>query len=69
MLAKVIVIVVLLGIITSLATAMIFLIRDKGSSTRMVKALTIRIAVSIALFILLFLLYALGLITPHGVSA
>ena len=68
MLAKVIVIAILLGIITSLATAMIFLIRDRGSSTRMVKALTLRIGVSIALFILLFVMYALGFISPHGVT-
>ena len=67
MLAKVIVIAILLGIITSLATAMIFLIRDRGSSTRMAKALTLRIGVSIALFILLFVMYALGVISPHGV--
>ena len=67
MLAKVIVIAILLGIVTSLATAMIFLVRDRGSSTRMVKALTLRIGVSIALFILLFVMYALGFITPHGV--
>lgn len=66
MLAKVIVIAILLGIVTSLGTAMIFLIRDRGSSTRMVKALTLRIGVSIALFILLFVMYALGFITPHG---
>ncbi len=67
MLAKIIVIAILLGIVISLGTAMIFLIRDRGSSTRMVKALTLRIGVSIALFILLFVMYALGFITPHGV--
>jgi len=68
MLAKVIVVAILLGIVTSLATALLFLIRDRGSSTRMVKALTLRIGVSIALFILLFVLYALGFITPHGLT-
>ena len=67
MLTKIIVIAILLGIVTSLATAMIFLVRDRGSSTRMAKALTLRIGVSIALFILLFVMYALGFITPHGV--
>ncbi len=68
MLVKVIVIALLLSIVTSLATAMFFLIRDRGTSTRMVKALTLRIGVSIALFILLFVLYALGFISPHGVT-
>jgi len=68
MLAKVIVVAILLGIITSLVTAVIFLIRDRGASTRMVKALTLRIGVSIALFILLFVMYWFGFITPHGIT-
>ncbi len=68
MLAKVIVVAILLGIITSLATAVIFLIRDRGGSTRMAKALTLRIGVSVALFILLFVMYWFGFITPNAVT-
>jgi ABC-type multidrug transport system permease subunit len=43
------------------------MIRDKGQSHRAVKALTVRIALSVGLFILLMIAYATGLITPHGI--
>ncbi len=67
MLAKILIIVIFLGIIGSMGSALFFLIKDKGQSTRTLRALTIRISVSIALFALLFVLWGLGLITPHGV--
>ncbi len=67
MLSKILIIVIFLGIIGSMGSALFFLIKDKGQSTRTLRALTIRIAVSIALFALLFVLWGLGLITPHGV--
>ncbi len=67
MLAKILIIVIFLGIIGSMGSALFFLIKDKGQSTRTLRALTIRITVSIALFALLFVLWGLGLITPHGV--
>ncbi|HET6655359.1 MAG TPA: twin transmembrane helix small protein [Gammaproteobacteria bacterium] len=62
-----IVIVVLAVVVVSLGSGMFYLISDRSDSTRTVKALTIRIALSIALIGLLFVLYALGLIHPHGV--
>jgi len=64
---KIAVVVVLLVILFSLGSGLVFLVQDKGRSTRTVKALTIRIALSLGLFILLMLAYAFGLITPHGV--
>jgi hypothetical protein len=67
MLSKILIVVIFLGIIVSMGSALFFLIKDKGQSTRTLQALTIRIAVSIALFALLFVLWGLGLITPHGV--
>jgi len=67
MLAKAIVLVVFLGILGSLASAAVFLVKDKGQSDRTVKALTTRIGLSLGLFALLFILYALGLIEPHGI--
>ncbi|MCP5149938.1 MAG: twin transmembrane helix small protein [Ectothiorhodospiraceae bacterium] len=66
MLGKIIVVVVLLGILGSLGSALVFLLKDKGGSDRTVKALTLRISASVALFLLLFLLWALGLVQPHG---
>ncbi len=67
MLSKILIIVIFLGIIVSMGSALFFMIEDKGQSTRTLRALTVRIAVSIALFALLFVLWGLGLITPHGV--
>lgn len=67
MIFKAAVLVVLLAILVSLGSGLFYLVQDKGRSNRTVKALTVRIALSIALFILLMLAYAAGLITPHGV--
>ena len=67
MLGKILVIVIFLAILASLGSALIFLVRDHGQSTRTAKALTLRIGISVALFILLFVLWWLGLISPHGI--
>lgn len=68
MFAKVIVVAILLGIIGSLGMALIFLMKDRDGGTRVARALTLRIGVSIGLFILLLVLGATGVITPHGVT-
>ncbi|MCP5425194.1 MAG: twin transmembrane helix small protein [Gammaproteobacteria bacterium] len=64
---KLLVILVLLAIVASLGSGLFFLVTDKGHTNRTVKALTVRIALSLGLFILLMIAYALGLITPHGI--
>jgi hypothetical protein len=51
----------------SLASGLFFLIRDSGNTTRTVKALTLRIGISLTLFIFLFIAFRLGLISPHGI--
>lgn len=65
---KIIIVLFLLLILFSLGSALYFLVRDKGDSDRMVKALTWRIALSLFLFFLLFIAFALGWIHPHGVT-
>lgn len=65
---KIAIVVLLAVILVSLASGLIFLVRDKGRSERTVKSLTLRIVLSIALFILLFIGFAAGLIRPHGVN-
>lgn len=55
----------LLIILGSLASAMYYLIRDKGTSDRTIKALTVRITLSVTLFILLLLGFKFGWIAPH----
>ncbi|MGD8788572.1 MAG: twin transmembrane helix small protein, partial [Burkholderiales bacterium] len=57
---KIIIVIFLLTIVGSLASALIYLVRDKGGSTRTVKALTIRVGLSVTLFILLMLGYYFG---------
>jgi uncharacterized membrane-anchored protein len=43
------------------------MIRDKGQTDRTVKALTVRVILSIALFIFLMVAFATGLLTPHSI--
>lgn len=67
MLIKIFTIAVLVAIVASLLSGMVFMIRDKGQSTRTVKALTMRIALSVSLFGLLMLAVATGHLKPHGI--
>jgi len=67
MLTKAIIVLVLFIIIGSLFSGLFYLIRDKGTSERTVRALTVRISLSVILFILLMIGYATGLLQPHGV--
>jgi hypothetical protein len=62
MLAKLFVVLVLLTILGSLFSALFYLVKDKGQGNRTVKALTLRISLSIGLFILLLIGYQLKLI-------
>ncbi len=65
---KLVVAIVLLGIVLSLGSALFHLVTDKGDSKRMVRALTVRVGLSVALFIVLMAAWGLGLIQPHGVG-
>lgn len=64
---KLLVVVVLIAIVASLGSAMYYLVTGHQGSTRnMARALTMRIGLSVALFILLFVAWSAGLIEPHG---
>ncbi len=63
---RLVVIAFLIVIVASLASALIYLIRDKGQSDRMVKALTVRVALSVTLFLLLMVGYYFGIIPQRG---
>jgi Protein of unknown function (DUF2909) len=63
---KLLIIAFLVVIVASLGSALFFLMRDKGNSDRTVKALTVRISLSIALFILLMASYYFGFIPKTG---
>lgn len=65
---KIVILAILAAIVVSMGSALFHLVHDrKGETRKMVRALTVRISLSVALFILLFIAYALGLIEPHGV--
>lgn len=53
-------------ILASLASALYYLVKDKGQSDRTVRMLTVRIGLSLALFLLLMGGYYFGLIPHNG---
>ena len=63
---KIVIVLFLVIIVGSLASALYYLVRDKGSSDRTVKSLTIRVALSVTLFVLLMLGYYFGIIPQQG---
>jgi len=65
MFARTIIFIVMLVILISLASGLVFLIRDEGKTKRTVKALSWRIGLSLALFLFLFLAFSLEWIHPH----
>ena len=57
-----VVIAALVLIVGSLFSALVFVIRDRSGSTRAVKALALRVGLSLALFLLLMAGYYFGVI-------
>lgn len=55
-----VVVAVLVLIVASLGSALVFMMRDRGNSGRMVKALAIRVGLSLGLFLFLMTGYWLG---------
>jgi hypothetical protein len=58
---------VLAAIIVSLGSALFHLSRKTRDSAKVARDLTIRVGLSLALFILLMIAWHLGIISPHGV--
>jgi hypothetical protein len=56
----------LLVIVGSLLSALVFLYKDRGHGTRMAAALTVRVALSIGVFCLLMAGLYFGIIPPQG---
>lgn len=65
---KLLVVAALLAIVVSLGTALYHLATDQGGSKKLVRALTVRVGLSIALFVLLMLAWRAGYISPHGIA-
>jgi hypothetical protein len=63
---KILIVGFLVLIIASLGSALFYLFNDKGNSTRTVRALTLRVGLSVVLFLLLMLAHFTGVITLRG---
>ncbi len=59
---RIAIILFIIVILASLGSALYYMIKDRGTTARTVKALTIRITLSIALFLLLMLGFYTGMI-------
>jgi succinate dehydrogenase/fumarate reductase cytochrome b subunit len=58
----------LIVILWNLGAGLYYMMVDKGTTNRTVKALTRRIALSVALILFVALAIYMGWITPHGVG-
>jgi len=66
---KLLIVIAFFAIIASLGSALVSLSRSGGSADRgVVKALTWRIGLSIALFLFIMFSYWMGWVVPHGVG-
>ncbi len=67
---KLIISIAFLGILVSLAAAGLFMLKSddtQGKTDHMARALTLRIGISVTLFLLILLLWSLGIIRPTGI--
>lgn len=62
---RIVIILFIVVILASLGSALYYMIRDRGTTERTAKALTVRVALSVTLFLLLMLGFHFGLITTH----
>ncbi|RZU99241.1 twin transmembrane helix small protein [Spiribacter vilamensis] len=53
-------------IVASLGSGLFYLIRDRGESRRTLNALTLRITLSIVLFVLILIGFVTGAISPNS---
>ena len=63
---KVFIALAFVGILASLGSALVFLMRDKGTTNRTVNALTVRVGLSIALLVFIWFSYWMGWIEPRS---
>ena len=65
---KWIILIALILIISSLGSALYFMMKDRGGSARMVRSLALRIGLSIALFAGIWVAHSLGYIQTTGIK-
>ncbi|MEN9760448.1 MAG: hypothetical protein RI906_274 [Pseudomonadota bacterium] len=64
---KIVIAIAFFLIIASLASAMVFLIRDRGRTRNTVRALAMRVGLSVALFVFILIANQLGWVQSTGV--
>jgi len=65
---KILIVINFILILISLGAGMFFLAKDDGKSNRVITSLTLRVALSITLFVLVFAGYYFGDLKPHGIG-
>jgi multisubunit Na+/H+ antiporter MnhF subunit len=65
---KALIVIALLIVVASLGQALFAMASGPQNSGRVLKALTVRISISVALFIALMVAWRLGWIEPHSLS-
>ena len=63
---RIVIIILLFAVIASLFSGLYFVYKDKGNSNRAVISLTIRIGLSVLVFVILIVSYYFGWITERG---
>lgn len=65
---KIVILVLLLAVLVSLFSGLYFVYKDKGQSNRAVVSLTIRISLSVLVFVILMVSYYFGWIPKSGLQ-
>lgn len=65
---KYLILIFFIFIVYSLGSALYYMMKDQGGSKRVVKSLTMRIGISILLFVFLIISFHMGWIKPTGVA-
>lgn len=63
---RIVIIILLFAVIASLFSGLYFVYKDKGGSNRAVISLTIRVGLSVLVFVILIVSYYFGWITERG---
>jgi hypothetical protein len=64
---KIVIVLAFAAILGSLVSALVFMMRDRGRTRNTVRALSVRVGLSILLFVFLLVANQLGWIQSHGV--
>lgn len=63
---KIVIALAFVGILVALGSALVFMMRDKGATSRTVNALTVRVGLSFALLLFIWFSYWMGWIQPRA---